>query len=46
VRSFAEWGQGFTENDGDLEEPLRRKREEGDFRHVDCPAALRGFFNF
>lgn len=35
VRSFAEWGQGFTENDGDLEELLGRKREAGDLGHID-----------
>lgn len=35
VRSFADWGQGFTENDGDLEGLLREKRDEGDVGHID-----------
>ena len=35
VRSFADWGQGFTENDGDLEGLLRGKREEGNLGHID-----------
>lgn len=40
MRSFAEWGQGFTENDWDSEGLLRR-REERDLGHTDFPAALR-----